>query len=242
MRRFVHGSIDSTNAEAQRLIAGGLHEWALVTAAEQTGGRGRSGRTWVSPPGNLHASFVVPKDARTGWSRAWLLGYAAALAVHESVAAFVEDGSEVGIKWPNDVTVGGAKVAGLLLEAASGAPAVVVGAGVNVAQAPPGTPYPATALDRHRAAPAAVGAVLERLAAALPVAVDLWLSDGFDTVRAAVLARTHRVGDPLVVRSERAPSVEGAFVDIDADGLLVLEVRGALRRFSTGDVFPSLKD
>jgi BirA family biotin operon repressor/biotin-[acetyl-CoA-carboxylase] ligase len=242
MRRFAFDTLDSTNAEAaRRIAAGGIDHWTLITARVQTAGRGRQARGWVSPAGNAYASFVVPKDGRAEWARPWLLGFAVGLAVHETVTAFIADGADARIKWPNDITIADAKVAGLLLEAAGVAPFVVAGIGINVACAPTDTPYPATYLDQHRPTPLNVESVVDRLAAAVPLAVDRWLDQGFAGVRRAFLACAHRQGDRLAVRGTDADPTEGTFIDIDSDGLLVLDVKGVMRRFSTGDVFPSLK-
>lgn len=242
MRHLAFDTLDSTNSEAgRRIAAGDADGWTLITARVQTDGRGRRARGWTSPAGNVHASFIVPKDARPEWARPWLLGFATALAVHETVAALVTDGAMVRIKWPNDITIAGAKVSGLLLEAAGTAPFAVAGIGINVASAPTDTPYPATDLDRNRLAPISVEAVVDQLAAVFPLAVDRWLDQGFASTRRSFLARTHRPGERLKVRGVNADEVEGAFVDIDVDGRLVLDVAGSTQCFSTGDVFPSLK-
>lgn len=241
MRQFVFDEIDSTNAEALRLIeAGRVAGWTVVTARRQTAGRGRRDRTWSSPAGNLHASFCIPRDRRDEWRRPWLLGFALSLAIHDTVSALVEDGTPVSLKWPNDVLAGGAKISGLLLETSGVLPFVVAGIGINIASHPADTPYPATHLDRHRGTPIPPEAVLGQLSAAVPARTEQWLELGFADVRAAVLARGHRPGDAVTVRTgENAHA--GTFVDLDADGCLVLDENGTRRRFSTGDVFPALR-
>ena len=239
MRRIAYDEIDSTNSEAQRRIADGdITGWTLITGAIQTAGRGRLGRSWASPTGNFYGSFIIPKDQRSEWQRPWLLGAVAALAVADTAAAFVEDGSAIRLKWPNDVLVGGAKTAGLLLEGSGTNPFVVLGIGLNIAFAPQGAPYPVTALDRHRSTPAGLPAVTDALAALIASRVEGWLDGGFAALRARYLTRSHRPGEALSVQHGEQ-RIAGRFLDVDADGFLIMEVDGRERRFSTGDVFPT---
>lgn len=240
MRIDTHDSLPSTNDAAKAIAAGGGAGWVLVTADEQTAGRGRQARGWASPRGNLYASFVIPKDGRVEWRRPWLLGFSAALAVADTARAFTTDGSRVSLKWPNDVLVADAKVAGLLLEAAGGH--VVAGIGLNVAHAPEGTPYPATALDRHRSSPSALDAVRDHLATALRARVEDWLEHGFAEVRDAFLASSHAPGEPLTVRAGTGTDtpLTGTFAGIDAEGRLLLATATGTAAISAGDVFPGL--
>src|SRR6185436_12611332 len=122
-------SVGSTNDEAARLAAAGAAEGTVVWAREQTAGRGRRGRHWASPVGNLYTSAIVRPDCPA--ARAAELGFVAALAVADMVPA----GRPVRLKWPNDVLVEGAKVAGILPESSIGADGqaehVILGIGVN---------------------------------------------------------------------------------------------------------------
>jgi hypothetical protein len=140
--------VESTNDEARRLAEQGAAAGAVVVAAEQVKGRGRHGRAWASPPGNLYASLLLRPDCRI--AAAAQLSLVASLALAEALVALAPPDADVRVKWPNDVLVRGAKVAGLLLESASAAHErvawVVVGSGVNIASAPADTLYPATAL------------------------------------------------------------------------------------------------
>ena len=140
--------VGSTNDEARRLAEQGTEAGAVVVAKEQLRGRGRHGRVWQSPPGNLYASLLLRPGCTV--ARSAQLSLVASLALAEALIALAPPNSDVRVKWPNDVLVRGAKVAGLLLESASrpgGRVAwVVVGSGVNIASAPDDVPYPATAL------------------------------------------------------------------------------------------------
>jgi BirA family transcriptional regulator, biotin operon repressor / biotin---[acetyl-CoA-carboxylase] ligase len=227
-------SLGSTNDEARRLACAGARAGTVVTAGEQTTGRGRQGRVWTSPPGNLYASILLRPEVPTG--RLGELGFLAGVAVAETVAGLLPPGRQVALKWPNDVLVDGAKVAGLLVEQEGAA--AILGIGVNVAHHPPDTPYPATALVAA-GAPADAGTVLERLLAALGAGLALWETHGFAAIRTAWLARAHPPGTALRVRLGGVTewgSIEGRFAGLDPDGTLLLETNEGVVRVVAGEV------
>jgi BirA family transcriptional regulator, biotin operon repressor / biotin---[acetyl-CoA-carboxylase] ligase len=125
-------SIDSTNTRARELAAEGAAHGTVVTAAEQTAGRGRQGRVWTAPPGKalLYSAVVRPLDERH-----LMLPLAAPLAVCEA-AEELRPGIECGVKWPNDVLVDGRKLAGILVEARPQDGWAVIGVGLNLTIAP----------------------------------------------------------------------------------------------------------
>jgi BirA family biotin operon repressor/biotin-[acetyl-CoA-carboxylase] ligase len=124
--------VDSTNTRARELAAAGAPHGTVVTAAEQTAGRGRQGRAWTAPAGKalLYSAVLRPLDARH-----MLLPLAVPLAVCE-VAEELEAGIECGVKWPNDVQVGGRKLAGILIETRPQDGWAVIGVGINLAIGP----------------------------------------------------------------------------------------------------------
>jgi BirA family biotin operon repressor/biotin-[acetyl-CoA-carboxylase] ligase len=154
---------DSTNSRARELAEAGAPGGTVVTAAEQTAGRGRRGRSWVAPAGGalLYSAVVRPLERRHG-----LLPLAAAVAACEAAEA-LEDGLECAIKWPNDVWVDGRKLAGILIEARPQKGWAVVGVGLNLAIAaeefPPELRETATSLSSAPTAEAARTALDERL-------------------------------------------------------------------------------
>ncbi len=132
----LHRALPSTNDRLRDLAAQGAPEWSLVLAGCQTAGRGRRGRTWVSPAGNLYLSVLLRPDPAV--VSLTLIPLAAAVSVHEALASL---GVAALLKWPNDVVVGGRKLAGVLAEAsteARGTTFVVLGCGVNLTVAPAG--------------------------------------------------------------------------------------------------------
>lgn len=252
-RLVAHETIASTNQDALERAAAGDAGRVWIVSAHQTAGRGRRGREWQTPAGNLAASLltiVAPGDTANA-----TLGFVAGLALDEALrrvapsldVAVALDAVERGpgsrdrlrLKWPNDVLIDGAKLAGILLEARplpGNATAVVVGIGVNVVAAPEGLPYPATSL---RALGAAVDAVT--LFAALS---DAWVGiermwdagRGFRTIRDLWLGRAGGIGDPVVVNAGGSVYA-GVFETIDDEGRLVLRSQeGDRRTISAGEV------
>ena len=148
----------STNDEAKRLAAEGAADGTLIWADSQTAGRGRRGRLWQSPPGNLYVSIILRPGLPV--ARLGQVGFAAALAIVETAASLLPPSAVVCCKWPNDVLIDGRKTAGLLLETdslADGSAAwLVLGVGINIAGHPADTEYPATSFA------AAGGTALER--------------------------------------------------------------------------------
>lgn len=238
-------SIGSTNAEAlERARAGERGPLWLVTD-QQTAGRGRRQRAWVSPRGNLAATIVETLNVQP--SVAATLGFAAGLALEAALQAIsVEYRMRSGgtanstflLKWPNDVLANGEKLSGILLEAETidGKLAVAVGMGTNVVSAPEGTPYPATSL-----AALGITASADDLFMALS---DSWAEHrgiwddgrGFPEIRRLWLERAAGLGEAVSIQSG-GTSVEGIFDTIDETGCLIIASRDGKRTpIAAGDV------
>jgi BirA family transcriptional regulator, biotin operon repressor / biotin---[acetyl-CoA-carboxylase] ligase len=232
-------SVASTNDEAKRRAEEGAPGGLVVTAKEQVRGRGRYGRSWASPPGNLYASVLLRPDCPM--ARAAQLSLVAGLALADALEGIGPPGLDVKLKWPNDVLIGGAKVAGLLLEGAArpdgSAAWVIVGSGVNVASCPEGTPYPATCLAGEGFGELAPLAVLRPYLFALADGRKRWQRSGFEPVRKAWLERCMGLGGEIRLRLE-GEEISGRFVDLSETGALLLEQAGGrLRTIAAGDVF-----
>lgn len=214
----------STNDDLLALARDGAVEGLWLRAGRQTGGKGRQGRVWESPPGNLYASTLVrlgPEDPP-----APTLALVAAVALHEAAAIHAE-GRELRIKWPNDLLLDGAKLAGILLERSGDA--VVIGFGVNLAQPPDGLDRPVARLGPGAEAETLLGALAEAFARWLAC----WRSEGLKPVRDRWLAAAHPVGSPL-----STPDGEGLFDGLDAGGALRLRrADGNIHIVHAGDVF-----
>ena len=230
--------IGSTNDEARRLAETGAPHGTVVTAKRQTAGRGRRGRAWVSPEGNLHVSVIVRPNVEA--ERASQLSFVAALAVGETMLKFISGGVTLRYKWPNDVLLNGAKASGLLLETASAANGmigwVVIGVGINVAHYPEDMPYPATSLQAQGAR-ATVKSVLPGFVGHLADWYDRWRDHGFAPVRDAWLEKAAGLAEEVEVRLSNE-TIRGRFERLDADGALIIALPGGeTRRITSGDVF-----
>lgn len=239
--------IDSTNAEARRLAAQGERGPLWIVAAEQTGGRGRLGRSWVSEPGNLYATLLFAIDA--GPAVAAQVSFVAAVAVRRAVANALPH-LDPRIKWPNDLLIGGAKFCGLLPEVVAQSPTVIaLGCGINIAHAPIGTPYPVThLLARHPSesrgpsqpwVPAFAGmtkeveSIFEQLDSSLSTCMKIWDEGrGFAAIRD--LWSAHALGLDGPCTTEHG---DGIFRGLAADGALVLELAdGTRKHIHSGEV------
>jgi BirA family biotin operon repressor/biotin-[acetyl-CoA-carboxylase] ligase len=236
-RLLAYDSIGSTNDEAKRLARDGAAEGTLLWALEQTAGRGRRGRAWVSPPGNLYASLILRPDCSVG--QAAQLGFVAALAVGGALRALCPTLGAT-YKWPNDVLANGRKIAGILLESevirAGGLSFLVLGVGVNLIASPQGTEFPATSIVEEGLRPIPPQVMLEEFAGQFHSWKMRWQCEGFAPIRAAWLAAALSRGGPIRVRLA-SDCLQGDFVDIDGEGALLLEVAGERRRVAAGEVF-----
>jgi BirA family biotin operon repressor/biotin-[acetyl-CoA-carboxylase] ligase len=233
-------SVGSTNDEAKRLAYGGTPEGTLVWALEQTAGRGRRGRVWSSPIGNLYVSLILRPDCPV--SRAVQLGFAAALAVGGALRTILPAVEAVAYKWPNDVLVNGRKLAGILLEAETTTPGrlafVVLGVGINLLTSPDGAEFPATSVAEEGLGALPPLVMLEAFTEQFQSWYARWRAEGFAPLRSAWLtdAAISR-GEPIRVRLEAA-TLQGRFGDLDNEGNLVLDCAGRCRRIAAGEVFP----
>ena len=235
-RPIRYETIGSTNDTAKDLARAGAAAGTLVWAGEQTQGRGRRGRVWSSPPGNLYLSLVLRPDCPV--AAAAQLGFVAALALGEALG----EPAGLAYKWPNDVLIGGCKVAGILLESeldGDGRLAfLVLGVGANIVSAPPASEFPATSLAALGLPTPSPATLLERFVAAFDAWERRWRESGFAPVRAAWRARATGLGEMIRVRLETT-ALSGRFRDIDQEGTLLLETAGECRRIAAGEVFPA---
>jgi BirA family transcriptional regulator, biotin operon repressor / biotin---[acetyl-CoA-carboxylase] ligase len=222
----------STNDDLASLARAGAPEGLWLRAERQSSGRGRQGREWHSPPGNLYASTLVRLSP--GDPPAPSLALVAAVALHE-VASVFAGGAPVEIKWPNDLLVAGAKLSGILLERLEDS--VVIGFGVNLADHPDETPRPATSLASLGGAPDPA-LFLEALAESFGRWLGRWRGEGLAPVRERWLAAAHQPGTALSTHTASGAWVEGLFDGLDESGALRLRLPdGSAQVIHAGDVF-----
>lgn len=236
-RLEIYDEIDSTNEEARRRAESGDAGPLWIVARRQSKGRGRLGRSWSSLAGNLHASLLL-----TGFGPAAIapqLGFVAGLA---TIAALVETtgaAERLALKWPNDVLLDGAKLAGILLEGAQpagGAFACIIGVGVNCVASPSDLPVPASDLSRLAAAPNA-GALFACLSDKMEETLALWESGaGFALLRERWLSHAAGLGEVVEARLARE-TIAGRFETIDVEGRLIISTDRGRRVIEAGDIF-----
>jgi BirA family transcriptional regulator, biotin operon repressor / biotin---[acetyl-CoA-carboxylase] ligase len=229
-RLTVVAQTGSTNADLLALAAD-WPEGRWLRAEVQTAGRGRMGRAWLGQPGNLHASTLI--RLRPGDPPVQTLGLVIGVAVHAALAPLLTEGT-LRLKWPNDLLIGGAKLAGLLLE--RGGDAVVIGIGVNVTHAPTVEGRAVTCVADHTDAVPGLDALTQRLADFVDDWINRWRGDGFAPARQAWLAAGHQPGDALMVPGEHGQH-PATFFDLGGDGALLCRLAdGRTHIVTSGDV------
>ena len=223
--------------EAARL-APELEHPTWIMARRQTAARGRQGRAWQNPEGNLAATLLMrplggPADAA-------LRSFMAANALFETLALHV-DRTKLAVKWPNDVLLSGGKVAGILLESmgtAQGLDWLAIGVGVNLAAVPDGVQdaaFPPTALSEHGDA-VSPEAFLEELAANYATEEASFAELGFARIREDWLKRAARLGEVITARTSRE-EITGTFESIDEAGNLILRTPKGAQVIAAADVY-----
>jgi len=231
-------SVDGTNAEAKRVAASGVdltRESIVVWAKTQTAGRGRRGREWISPPGNLYCSLLF--DPQCGAGDAGQLGLVASLALQRVISGFSD---HVQCKWPNDVLIKGRKVSGLLMETEASAAGdlawLILGVGVNIAHHPEDMPFPATSLYPEGSEGITVAEMLEGFVSEMDRLRSEWRKMGFGPARAAWLDVAAGLDQEINVRLANE-TLSGIFAGLDAGGALILDGPEGTRTINSGDVF-----
>ncbi|MBB4661120.1 biotin--[acetyl-CoA-carboxylase] ligase [Conexibacter arvalis] len=221
--RLHRRTLGSTNARAQELAAAGAPHGTIVTAAEQTAGRGRQGRAWSTPAGTALAVSVVLRDPPP------LVTLAAALAVADVAVALDADGRAPAIKWPNDVLLDGRKVSGILAEGRLQERWAVLGIGINVAV--PAETFPPELRERATTLGREPGDVEEALALLL-AALERWLE-----APAPQLLEAYRARDALAGRTIAWEGGSGVADGIADDGRLRVRTDdGGERLLDAGEV------
>ncbi len=229
----------STNQDALRLALAGEKLPLWVSAERQSAGRGRSGRTWVSVAGNLHASVAISVAAPP--ALAGQLALVSGLALYEAVRAAAPPAKKMDLrlKWPNDLLIGAAKVGGILVESTTvGDKAgiiAVIGFGLNIAAAP-------DQLGRAVTSLCAAGietepeTVLQNLAEELKVWLERWDNTrGFGAIRSSWMERAGPLGEHITFNSGQGP-VHGTYQGLSETGGLIAEVEGRRETITFGDV------
>lgn len=230
--------VDSTLSHATR-IAATLTGPTWILALKQTAGRARRGRSWSDPVGNFSATLVLqpkgPIDQQA------LRSFIAALALFDAIVSVTGRTAGLALKWPNDVLLNGGKVAGILLESASGAGghALLIGIGVNLLNLPDAVEKGATrpvSLLSETGARVSPEEFLNTIAPAFARYETQFNAYGFAPIRTAWLARAARLGQVITARTGQLETT-GTFETIDERGALILNTAQGRQAISAGEVF-----
>lgn len=238
-----YDSLDSTNSEVKRLCDQGMAEGAVVVAAAQTSGRGRLGRSWVSPLGNLYFSILLkPKVTLDVLSQ---LSLVAGIALAQTIKYYQGNSDGITLKWPNDVLLKCQKAAGILVEteiessSTDGIPCYL-GIGVNFNSAPDLTVYPATCLNEFLNIVPEVEDFLQQYLIIFSSLYEIWQKRGFSVLKSEWLEFAHGLGQTVTAIAGREGLVTGVFETItDQGGLVIKDQIGKKNVISSSEVtFP----
>ena len=233
-------SLDSTNSEARRIAEGGGAHGAFIWARQQTNGRGRLDRNWISHDGNLFVSILLsPGNALAELPQ---LSFVAACAAAESIRPLMPEGSKVECKWPNDILINNRKVGGILLESfeTRDGDAVcrwaVVGVGLNIDSCPEKTDFPATFLKDEGVELVSAKIVLSRFIHHFIIDYQRWQDEGFEPLRQQWLKQAWKLKKKLAVKQGES-KLKGTFTGLDLQGGMELETTpGQKQIITSGDV------
>ncbi|MBP7722054.1 MAG: biotin--[acetyl-CoA-carboxylase] ligase [Alphaproteobacteria bacterium] len=231
-----YDSVHSTQDIVKGLAELGQSEGKVVQALEQTGGRGRHGRQWISEKGNLYLSVLLRPTCQA--RHIGQLSILIAVALADTIRAHLKDPDVLMLKWPNDVLIGDQKCAGILIETAlsdgGSIEYAAVGVGVNLASAPPQI---GAALNGYAKKPLKTDKFRDEFLKNLNKTYALWSQEGFEDIKERWLQMAHKKGTNLRIRI--GVQVEtGLFYGIDDDGNLLLHDRDLRqKKVTAGEVY-----
>ena len=225
--RVHHRLTDSTNADARALALAGAPDGTIVTAAEQSAGRGRQGRSWAAPAGKALLMSAIVRDLTR---RDALLPLAVPVAVADACDEFVN--TPCGIKWPNDIWVGGRKLSGILLEGRPQEGWAVIGVGVNVGTTLEEFPEELQPIATSLVIESGTDPGVEPLLGAVLSALERRLADSPDTILGAWRERDVLLGSAIRWNG----GGEGTAAGIDRNGALLVETASGRVALGAGEV------
>ena len=232
-----HEVLESTSSLVKQRAEAGEAEGLAIQALRQSAGRGRQGRGWESPAGNLYISVLlrpaVPLRDAPQWS------FVAAVALAETLNGLLPEASKLSLKWPNDLLLQGAKAAGILVETGI-APShaldwICIGIGVNIRSKPNLPDRPTACLAEYLAAPPAPEALAQSLLVSLAHWHDVRLQQGFAPIREAWLRHAPAMGAPISLKRDGA-LLEGAFAGLSPEGGLLLAKGREVQLILAGEI------
>jgi len=237
---LIFDETDSTNAEARRLVESGASGNFIIWAKSQTHGRGRYGRSWQSPPGNLYMSILL--DSNRFASKQQELSFVTSLGVYNAIRIIGLRNKQklnLGLKWPNDVLVHGAKIAGILLETIKthNRQYLIIGIGLNIDNHPCDIDRDTTSMSAIVSQVPEVSHMLDVIMSSFEHYFALWQAQGFLPIRHLWLQKIYNPKHVMTVNDGRN-RISGIFQDIDLNGAIRLKLAsGQIYTLSAGEVF-----
>ena len=236
---LIFDELDSTNAEAKRMINNGFAEQGdIIFANKQQKGQGRLGREWYSPAGNFYLSFILQPDFKI--EQAAQLSFVSALATLATIGKYLPANlqKQLCCKWPNDILLEGQKLSGILLESQFNLDHdfwLVIGLGINLQTYPKNSQNIATSLSEYGIDVAANNLIYEFLVE-FNKYYDLWLTKKFKEIRKIWLENAFGIDKEIQIKPEN-DIINGFFRDIDQEGNLVMEIDNKLKKINSGEIF-----
>ncbi len=232
---LTYASLDSTNDTAYKLAENGAKEGTVVIAEKQKKGKGRHGRAWISPMGGIYLSCVIRPDIEP--KEVAKITLVSAIAVSAAIRETVN--VPAMIKWPNDITIAGKKVCGILTEMKAEQDKVdflIVGIGINADTPAVFLPRGATALSEESTIPISKVNLTRRVLENLEHYISLFRKEGFNAIRGEWRDLSDMIGRHIKVYCHKE-KIEGEALDVDSDGALVIRLdNGFHKRILSGDV------
>jgi len=234
-------SLDSTNEEAKRLAKGGGCHGAVIWAKQQSGGKGRLGRSWISSEGNLFVSVLLQPEKEL--KDLGQLSFVTAVSVIEALVDLLPEGNRLQCKWPNDILLNDRKLGGILLESFKTEDSshhwTVVGVGINVDSHPQRMEFPAICLKDAGVELVSAKIILSRFIHHFIECYNDWNQKGFANIRKKWTKSAWGLEQRLSARLPDS-TIEGICQGIDPDGSLLLKLdNGKKQQIHAGDVFPA---
>ncbi|MEE2956354.1 MAG: biotin--[acetyl-CoA-carboxylase] ligase [Pseudomonadota bacterium] len=231
-RLFNHDTLDSTNNEAIRLIEEGKGEGAVVVANCQTAGRGRRGKIWKSPPGNLYLSIIFPA---IGIKDGGQVAYFSAVSVGDAITSFLSKTVRIRFKWPNDLLIEQKKIGGILIEKKDDF--YVIGVGLNIIKAP--------TLDEGKSISLQMvgvstncSSLIQEIIKKFRVWNRVWRKKGFTKIRDAWVENATGIGSRIVIKAGNGIEERGIFMGVDKTGALHFKKdNGEKKKIFAGEIF-----
>ena len=236
---YFYPSLPSTQITARDHVQNGTaKDGDVIITAEQTAGYGRRGRSWSHENGNVYLTLIRHFDQGSK-EKLYHYGFLASLSIAAACRECLNGTmAQVKLKWPNDVLVNDAKIAGILLERSEQADAsyLLMGVGVNLVT-PSGVDQPVAALDQFMSGIVPARAFILAFLRHLSMYEAMLRDKGFATIRQEWLAQAKGQGEPIIARLANGTVLNGTFLDLDAQGALLLQTDEMLKAVTAADIF-----